>query len=52
MNTLGGILIGGAKGLLIVCLILWLDSRTGLLLDSGAVQGAYIAPLLLKILPA
>ena len=52
MNTLGGILIGGAKGLLIACLILWLDSRTGLLLDSGAVQGAYIAPLLLKILPA
>ena len=51
MNTLGGILIGAVKGILIVCLILWLDSKTGLLLDSSAVQDAYIAPFLLKILP-
>ena len=52
MNTLGGILIGAVKGILIVCLILWLDSKAGLLLDSTAVQGSYIAPFLLKILPA
>ena len=52
MNTLGGILIGAVKGILIVCLILWLDSKAGLLLDSAAVQGSYIAPFLLKILPA
>ena len=51
MNTLGGLLIGAAKGVFVVCLILWLDSKTGLLLDPGAVQGAYIAPFLLKILP-
>ena len=52
MNTLGGILIGALKGVLIVCLILWLDSKAGVLLSPGAVQGSYIAPFLLKILPA
>ena len=52
MNTLGGILIGAVKGILFVCLILWLDSKTGLLLDSSAVQSSHIASLLMKILPA
>ena len=49
MNTLGGILIGAVK---VVCLILWLDSKTGLLLDSSAVQSSHIASFLMKILPA
>ena len=52
MNTLGGILIGAVKGVFVVCLILWLDSKAGLLLAPGAVQGSYIAPFLMKILPA
>ena len=52
MNTLGGILVGAVKGIFVVCLILWLDSKTGLLIDHGAVQGSYIAPFLMKILPA
>ena len=52
MNTLGGILIGAVKGILFVCLILWLDSKTGLLLDSSAVQSSHIAAFLMKILPA
>ena len=52
MNTLGGILIGALKGVFVVCLILWLDSKAGLLLAPGAVQGSYIAPFLMKILPA
>ena len=51
MNTLGGILVGALKGLLIICLILWLDGKTGLLLSPAAVQSSYIAPFLLKILP-
>lgn len=51
LNTLGGLLVGAVKGLLIIGLILWLDSKTGLLLSSGAVQGSYIAPFLMKILP-
>ena len=52
MNTLGGILVGAVKGVFVVCLILWLNGKTGLLLDRGAVQGSCIAPFLMKILPA
>ena len=52
VNTLGGVLVGAVKGVLLVCLILWLDGKAGLLLDPAAVQGSYIAPFLLKILPA
>lgn len=51
MNTLGGLLIGAVKGLVLVCLVLWLDSKTGLLLSSSAINDAYIAPLLMGLLP-
>ena len=52
MNTLGGLLAGAAKGVVLVCLVLWLDSKTGLLLASSAVKNSYIAPLLLGLFPA
>ena len=52
MNTLGGILAGAAKGVVLIGLILWLDGRAGLLLSRAAVQGSHLAPLFLKILPA
>ena len=52
MNTLGGLLIGAVKGLVLVCLVLWLDGKTGLLLSSGAVNGSHIVPLLTGLLPS
>jgi len=52
VNTLGGLVFGGLKGLLVVWLLLWLDGKTGLLLGSGVLEGSYIAPIFLQFFPA
>ena len=50
-NTLGGLLIGGAKGILLVVLILLLARQTGLLVDPAAMSGSYVVPILQRFLP-
>ena len=50
-NTLGGLLIGGAKGVLLVTVILLLARQTGLLVSPAAMSGSYFVPILQKFLP-
>ncbi len=51
VNTLGGLLFGALEGLLLILLLLWLEERTGLLVDSRALDASLIAPHLVKLLP-
>ena len=51
MNTLGGILAGAVKGLVLVLLLLWLNEQTGLLVDPQALRASVAAPFLLQLLP-
>ena len=50
-NALGGLLIGGAKGILLVVVILLLARQTGLLIDPAAIVGSRVVPLLQRFLP-
>lgn len=51
MNTLGGILVGALKGVVLVLLLLWLNEQTGLLVDPQALEASVAAPILLQLLP-
>ena len=50
-NTLGGLLFGALEGLLLILVLLWLEERTGLLVDSRALEGSLLAPYLVNLLP-
>ncbi len=50
-NALGGLLIGAAKGLLIVFLLLWIARETGLLISQTAMEQSYFVPILQRLLP-
>ena len=51
MNTLGGVLAGALKGVLLVLLVLWLNEQTGLLVTPQALEASVVAPILLQLLP-
>mgnify|MGYP002802286002 FL=1 len=51
MNTLGGVLAGALKGVLLVLLVLWLNEQTGLLVTPQALEASVAAPILLQLLP-
>lgn len=51
MNTLGGVLVGALKGVVLVLLLLWLNEQTGLLVDPQALEASVAAPILLQLLP-
>ena len=50
-NTLGGLLFGALEGLLLILVLLWLEEKTGLLVDSRALEGSLLAPYLVNLLP-
>ena len=50
-NALGGVLIGAAKGILIVFLLLWIAKETGLLVSQAAMERSYFVPILQRFLP-
>lgn len=47
-NELGGLLIGAGKGLVLVCLAVWVLSRTGVL-SPQTLEGSYLVALAAKI---
>ena len=51
-NTIGGLIFGFLKGLLIVMLVLWLDGKLGLLIAPQALESSVLASLITKLLPA
>ncbi len=51
MNTLGGVLAGTVKGVVLVLVLLWLNKQTGLLVDPKALEASVAAPFLLQLLP-
>ena len=46
LNSIGGVLAGAAKGVVLVLVLLWLANQTGLLISQEAAANSYIVPYL------
>jgi len=51
LNSIGGVLAGAAKGIVLVLVLLWLSKQTGLLITQEATANSYIVPYLQVVFP-